>query len=516
MGLEGMFMRQLFLIAVTVFMLVVPALAENKDERDYQKALATGTVTALENFVQKYPRSALRSQAQQKIAEMELKEAATTGTAAAYRAIAEKYGSTAAGKEAKARAEELGFAEAKQLDTPAAYVQFIQQNPESALVGDALKRGGAAMRPQAEAEAAFFAALENAIHIHGSFPLGSMGAGSSMAIIKNGLATLRVGGPASLEYTGPRNNLKIVKGEYGKGSFFVQGEDLFFYDSTGWWALRPHADAQGQPPQAQPAPPSPQVQAQPAPAPMPAPVPSASKYTLREGTEVKLQFAEDLSSKTAVVGGPVTFVLSEDLKGGGVAVAMAGAKALGTVSNAKKAGMMGKGGELNVRLESLKVGSNQVALRGTKAREGDSKVGTTVALTALFGPIGLITHGKDIDIKRGAPMTAYVAHDIDLPPAQETQAGPAPPPPAPAAAATATPQVMISSVPPDAEIEIDGAFSGTTPSSLSLPSGQHRLTLSKNGFTTWERNLEVRPGAALNVNAELMPNRPPAADPQEH
>lgn len=161
---------------------------------------------------------------------------------------------------------------------------------------------------------------------------------------------------------------------------------------------------------------------QPAPAQQPAPPPQAapagSGAVLREGTEVKLKFAEAISSKTATVDDPVTMILDEDLKVGDVVVAKSGCKALATVTNAKKAGMMGKGGELNIRLESLRSGDAKIHLRGTKARQGDDKVGTTVALTVLFGPIGLIKHGKNIEIKEGTPLTAFVADDITLPPAQ--------------------------------------------------------------------------------------------------
>ena len=159
----------------------------------------------------------------------------------------------------------------------------------------------------------------------------------------------------------------------------------------------------------------------PQPAPAPNPPPSATPtqgLVLREGTEVKLKFAEPISSKTASVDDPVTLILDEDIKVGDVVVAKTGCKAFATVSNAKKAGMMGKGGELNIRLESLRAGDAKVHLRGTKARQGDDKVGTTVALTVLFGPIGLIKHGKNIDIKEGTPFTAYVADDVTMQPAQ--------------------------------------------------------------------------------------------------
>jgi hypothetical protein len=143
---------------------------------------------------------------------------------------------------------------------------------------------------------------------------------------------------------------------------------------------------------------------------------SPDKVVLREGSDVKLKFAQDLSSKTASEGDTVSFVLVEDLIVGNIVVAKAGAKAVGTVSNVKKAGMMGRGGELNVRLEHLKVGDNKVRLRGNKGKTGDDKTGQAVALTVLFGPIGLIKHGKDIVVKEGTPLAAYVDDDVSLPP----------------------------------------------------------------------------------------------------
>lgn len=144
-------------------------------------------------------------------------------------------------------------------------------------------------------------------------------------------------------------------------------------------------------------------------------IPGADTYLLKEGTDVILKFAQDLNSKTAQEDDRVNFELAEDLKVGDVLVAKAGTKAVGTVTRAKKSGMFGKGGELNVRLEYLKVGDLRVRLRGNKGKEGSDKTGTTVALTVLFGPIGLIKHGKNVEVKTGAPLKAFVDEDIRLP-----------------------------------------------------------------------------------------------------
>jgi hypothetical protein len=35
----------------------------------------------------------------------------------------------------------------------------------------------------------------------------------------------------------------------------------------------------------------------------------------------------------------------------------------------------------------------------------------------LFGPIGLIKHGKNIDIKKGTAIKVYINDDVTLPPA---------------------------------------------------------------------------------------------------
>lgn len=144
---------------------------------------------------------------------------------------------------------------------------------------------------------------------------------------------------------------------------------------------------------------------------------TAGRYLLREGSDVDLKFADDLSSKTAAEGDPVTLILVDDLKVGDVVVAKAGARAVGEVTKASKSGMMGKAGELNMRLDYLKQGDTKIHLRGTKAKEGESGATGAVVLTVLFGPIGLIKHGKNVEIKAGQPLHAFVADDVALAPA---------------------------------------------------------------------------------------------------
>ena len=154
----------------------------------------------------------------------------------------------------------------------------------------------------------------------------------------------------------------------------------------------------------------------PAAVPVAAPTPVPAKLVLTDGTDVSLTFDQDLSSKTAAEGDPVVCVLAEDLKVGDVVVAKAGSKAIGEVTNAKKAGMMGKAGELNIRMDYLKVGDVKVKLRGSKGKEGASGTTSAIVLTVLFGPIGLIKHGHNIDITKGQAIKVYVGDDASLVP----------------------------------------------------------------------------------------------------
>lgn len=138
---------------------------------------------------------------------------------------------------------------------------------------------------------------------------------------------------------------------------------------------------------------------------------TSGTYKLVEGTDVELQFTQDLSSSTSFEGDPVMLTLAKDLKVGDVVVAKAGSNAYGEVTKAQKAGRMGKSGQLDIRLDYLQVGGQKIKLRETKAKEGDGGI-----KGALLSPFGHIKHGKNVDIKAGDPVQAYVAQDTLLSP----------------------------------------------------------------------------------------------------
>jgi hypothetical protein len=68
-------------------------------------------------------------------------------------------------------------------------------------------------------------------------------------------------------------------------------------------------------------------------------------------------------------------------------------------------------------------------------------------------------------------------------------------------AATAN-DLSISSIPPGADIEVDGKFIGNTPSSVTLAPGDHDIAVKKNGFAAWDRKITIS-GGHVTINAEL-------------
>jgi hypothetical protein len=72
--------------------------------------------------------------------------------------------------------------------------------------------------------------------------------------------------------------------------------------------------------------------------------------------------------------------------------------------------------------------------------------------------------------------------------------------------------VAIDSTPEGADIEIDGAFVGNTPSTVPVAPGSHEITVKKKGFSDWARKLSVT-GGSVHLSADLDPVSPPTDAP---
>jgi hypothetical protein len=143
--------------------------------------------------------------------------------------------------------------------------------------------------------------------------------------------------------------------------------------------------------------------------------PNVYAVAIPEGTTIPVITTERISSKTASEGDHVALKVDEDIVVNGVTVIQRGASVRASVSEAQGAGFMGRGGKLSMRVESVSaVDGQRVNLRASRAKVGDNKTGTTVALTVLFGPIGLLKKGKDAVYPEGTRFSVYTDQAVTI------------------------------------------------------------------------------------------------------
>jgi hypothetical protein len=147
------------------------------------------------------------------------------------------------------------------------------------------------------------------------------------------------------------------------------------------------------------------------------------RFTLRDGTAVRLRLKENISSANASVGEFVGFEVLDEIEVNGVVVIPRGGRARGSVTEAVSKGKMGRAGKLEIVLDFVRLADFETAaVRAveTAGGEGWSGGGKPVGIVAnrwLYwpsAPFVLFTHGKDITIPKGAEVTAYVDGDVNL------------------------------------------------------------------------------------------------------
>jgi hypothetical protein len=240
--------------------------------------------------------------------------------------------------------------------------------------------------------------------------------------------------------------------------------------------------------------------------------PAASEsrpFVLEDGTPIKLRLSQTVSSADAHVNDLVEFEVLEDVMVGDVVVIPKGAAALGTVTEAVPKRRMARGGKLEIVMDSVRLSDGQKApLRAVKeAKGGGHAGGMTVGIVATAivfwpaAPLFLLMHGKDITFPKGTDVPTFVNGDMKLDPAkfQQAQGGSTQP-----VAISAASNLAISSTPVGADIYLDQNFVGNTPSTVSVPSGKHSVSVRKAGFQDWVREMNLS-GGAITLNAELVP-----------
>jgi hypothetical protein len=136
---------------------------------------------------------------------------------------------------------------------------------------------------------------------------------------------------------------------------------------------------------------------------------------LKAGTEIKLKFAQNVTSRVARPGQMIEFVVAEPVVVDGVTLIKQGARSIGYVANTESAGGTGKGGSLEIRMEAVRTRGKMVKLTGDDSRAEKRATGKVVGMTILFGLGGYLSaRGHEVKIPEGTPMTGYVAEDVEF------------------------------------------------------------------------------------------------------
>ena len=202
----------------------------------------------------------------------------------------------------------------------------------------------------------------------------------------------------------------------------------------------------------------------------------------------------------------------DDVKADDTLVIARGSTAIGTVTEAQAKRRMARGGKLDITIDYVRlVNGEKAALRGVKETSGGGHTGAmtgAIVATSLVvwpaAPFFLFMHGKDTTIPKGTEITAYINGEIKIntfPMAMAAE-------PVAIARINATPTnsdppkrvdpatsnkgitVRFTSTPASAEVDVDGSYWGTTPTSdlTRLLAGAHTIVVKKIGYNVGEKN----------------------------
>ena len=237
------------------------------------------------------------------------------------------------------------------------------------------------------------------------------------------------------------------------------------------------------------------------------------QVTIPDGTKLRVRLEQAISSGTADEGQTVELAVCEEVKVGDQVVFPEGARVTGTVTVAQAKRRMGRSGKLDFSIDRARATDGEwVPLRyQLNKKEGDSHAVRAGVLTAgaaiVFwpaAPLFLLMHGKDTTMNKGITFDVFTDNTHTLQATHPTTA-----PAVTAQASNGQPvvtsgagmaQVTITSSVNGADIEIDGAFVGNTPTTVQIPAGVHEITVqSTTDF--WRRTIRVTGGSTISISA---------------
>lgn len=230
-----------------------------------------------------------------------------------------------------------------------------------------------------------------------------------------------------------------------------------------------------------------------------------AEVNIPDGTKLRVRLDQTISSATADQGQGVELSTTEAIKIGDQVVIPEGSRVSGTIVEAQEKRHMGRAGKLDFSIDRVRCADGEwIPLRYTvNKKNGGSHAVSTGIMTAgaalLFWPAApafLLIKGKDVTINRGVTFDTFTDQDHVV-----TNSHAPATPGAPMGSGSGAAVVTVTSNSPGADIEVDGAFIGSTPSTLNLTPGLHQVSV-RTGSGLWQRTVQVNAGSTVSLNAQ--------------
>lgn len=257
---------------------------------------------------------------------------------------------------------------------------------------------------------------------------------------------------------------------------------------------------------------------------------AAAQVRVPDGTLVALKLHYNLTTENVLKGDRVDFDVAENVVVDGHVVIPRGAVAWGKVIKVKGAGKKNaKDAFVTFAFSGVRsVDSQTIDLRllPYKSKKHDSSDEEVVEASPIPGlrerMIGA-PQGKEyaaytdgeilVNVPERAPAPSAPAAPAAGEAAGANPAAPAKPEATKAAAPAVSPALLLApepaavdfrSNPSAADIVIDGNFVGSTPSTLRLAPGEHKIEIRMTGYSSWERQMKVASGSHPSIEARLQ------------
>ncbi len=241
------------------------------------------------------------------------------------------------------------------------------------------------------------------------------------------------------------------------------------------------------------------------------------QITIPDGTKIRVRLDQTITSATADEGQTVELSVTEPVRVDETVAIPEGARVTGTITEAREKRRMGRAGKLDFSIDRVRAADGDwVPLRYTmNKKSGEShavRAGViTAGVAAVFwpaAPVFLLMKGKDVTINKGVTFDVFTDSNHIMANMSHDRAGTTlmvsnrQPAVVPANVGGPPASVGITSSQEGADITVDGAFVGSTPTTLQLAAGTHQISV-RSGAKLWERMLQVTGGSQINLNAQF-------------